>query len=171
MSPTNEGAKLRSSQAGRQGADVRSDLHVWIELQDRGGIAVELHSRVQAYYGDSVRRQTADVLQHLGANHLQVVIHDEGALPFVIAARLEAAARRLGLGNGTRVLPEKVPSGEPSARFRLRRSRLYLPGNDPKYLINAALHQSDAIILDLEDSFILTRKTRPGCWYATHCAP
>jgi citrate lyase subunit beta/citryl-CoA lyase len=125
---------------------------VWIELQDRGGIAVELHSRVQAYYGDSVRRQTADVLQHLGANHLQVVIHDEGALPFVIAARLEAAARRLGLGNGTRVLPEKVPSGEPSARFRLRRSRLYLPGNDPKYLINAALHQSDAIILDLEDS-------------------
>jgi citrate lyase subunit beta/citryl-CoA lyase len=50
------------------------------------------------------------------------------------------------------VLPEKVPSGEPSARFRLRRSRLYLPGNDPKYLINAALHQSDAIILDLEDS-------------------
>jgi citrate lyase subunit beta/citryl-CoA lyase len=125
---------------------------VWIELQDRGGIAVELHSRVEAYYGDSVRRQTADVLQHLGANHLQVVIHDEGGLPFVIAARLEAAARRLGLGNGTRVLPEKVPSGEPSARFRLRRSRLYLPGNDPKYLINAALHQSDAIILDLEDS-------------------
>ena len=152
MSPTTEGAELRSSQAGRQGADVRSDLHVSIELQDRGGIAVELHSRVQAYYGDSVRRQTADVLQHLGANHLQVVIHDEGALPFVIAARLEAAARRLGLGNGTRVLPEKVPSGEPSARFRLRRSRLYLPGNDPKYLINAALHQSDAIILDLEDS-------------------
>ena len=152
MSPTTEGAELRSSQAGRQGADVRSDLHVWIELQDRGGIAVELHSRVQAYYGDSVRRQTADVLQHLGANHLQVVIHDEGALPFVIAARLEAAARRLGLGNGTRVLPEKVPCGEPSARFRLRRSRLYLPGNDPKYLINAALHQSDAIILDLEDS-------------------
>ena len=152
MSPTTEGAKLRSSQAGRQGADVRSDLHVWIELQDRGGIAVELHSRVQAYYGDSVRRQTADVLQHLGANHLQVVIHDEGGLPFVIAARLEAAARRLGLGNGTRVLPEKVPCGEPSARFRLRRSRLYLPGNDPKYLINAALHQSDAIILDLEDS-------------------
>lgn len=143
---------MRSSQAGRQGADVRSDIHVSIELQDRGGIAVELHSRVEAYYGDSVRRQTADVLQQLGANHLQVVIHDEGALPFVIAARLEAAARRLGLGNGTRVLPEKIPCGEPSARFRLRRSRLYLPGNDPKYLINAALHQSDAIILDLEDS-------------------
>ena len=28
----------------------------------------------------------------------------------------------------------------PSPRDRLRRSRLYLPGNEPKYFINAALH-------------------------------
>jgi citrate lyase subunit beta / citryl-CoA lyase len=35
---------------------------------------------------------------------------------------------------------------------RLRRSRLYLPGSEPKYYINAALHAPDAVILDLEDS-------------------
>ena len=29
---------------------------------------------------------------------------------------------------------------------------LYLPGSEPKYFINAALHGPDAIILDLEDS-------------------
>ena len=40
----------------------------------------------------------------------------------------------------------------PSARDRLRRSRLYLPGNEPKYFINAGLHGPDGIILDLEDS-------------------
>jgi citrate lyase subunit beta / citryl-CoA lyase len=34
----------------------------------------------------------------------------------------------------------------------LRRSRLYLPGGEPKYFINAALHGADAVILDLEDS-------------------
>ena len=34
----------------------------------------------------------------------------------------------------------------------MRRSRLYLPGSEPKYFINAALHSPDAIILDLEDS-------------------
>ena len=34
----------------------------------------------------------------------------------------------------------------------MRRSRLYLPGSEPKYYINAALHEPDAIILDLEDS-------------------
>ena len=35
---------------------------------------------------------------------------------------------------------------------RYRRSRLYLPGNQPKYFINAGLHKPDGIILDLEDS-------------------
>jgi citrate lyase subunit beta/citryl-CoA lyase len=34
----------------------------------------------------------------------------------------------------------------------LRRSRLYLPGSEPKYFVNAALHAPDAVILDLEDS-------------------
>src|SRR5208283_522918 len=37
-------------------------------------------------------------------------------------------------------------------RDRMRRSRLYVPGSEPKYFINAALHGADAIILDLEDS-------------------
>ena len=40
----------------------------------------------------------------------------------------------------------------PRQRDRLRRSRLYLPGNEPKYFINAGLHGPDAVILDLEDS-------------------
>ncbi len=83
---------------------------------------------------------------------LELQIHDEGALPFVIAARIEAAARRAGLGEGTRVLPERVALPEPSSRDRVRRSRLYLPGSEPKYFINAALHGADGIILDLEDS-------------------
>ena len=39
-----------------------------------------------------------------------------------------------------------------SPRDRLRRSRLYVPGSQPKYFINAALHGADAVILDLEDS-------------------
>jgi citrate lyase subunit beta/citryl-CoA lyase len=44
------------------------------------------------------------------------------------------------------------PLPPPSPKDRLRRSRLYLPGSEPKYFTNAALHGPDAIILDLEDS-------------------
>jgi citrate lyase subunit beta/citryl-CoA lyase len=127
-------------------------LHVHIEPRDRGGIAIELQSRVKPYYGDSIQRQAEEVLEALGVRHAQVQIHDEGALPFVIAARIEAAVKRAGWGQGTRVLPDRVPLPEASSHDRLRRSRLYVPGSEPKYFINAALHGPDAIILDLEDS-------------------
>jgi citrate lyase subunit beta/citryl-CoA lyase len=79
-------------------------------------------------------------------------IRDQGALPFTIAARIEAATRRAGLGQGRRALPDRVAPPPASAKDRLRRSRLYLPGSEPKFFINAALHGPDAIILDLEDS-------------------
>ena len=144
--------ETRSGEAGHSGTEVRSDLHVHIEPRDRGGIAIELQSRVKPYYGDSIQRQAEEVLEALGIRHAQVQIHDEGALPFVIAARIEAAVKRAGRGQGTRVLPDKVPLPEASSRDRLRRSRLYVPGSEPKYFINAALHGPDAIILDLEDS-------------------
>jgi len=148
---TSADVKTRA-EAGRSGPDVRSDLRVAFEPRNRGGIDIELQSRVAPYYGDSIRAQAQDVLAELGIAHARIAIHDEGALPFVIAARIEAAVRRAGLGQGIRALPQSVPLPPPSSRDRLRRSRLYLPGSEPKYFINAGLHEPDAIILDLEDA-------------------
>lgn len=144
--------------AGHCGPEVRSDLQVRIEPCQRGGLEIKLESRVNAYYGDSIRRQAEEVLEALAVRNAHVEIHDEGALPFVIAARIEAACRRAGLGEGTRVLPDQFPPGQPSARDRMRRSRLYIPGSEPKYFINAALHGSDGVILDLEDSVHISEK-------------
>jgi len=152
MTLTIERQGKNAGEAGHSGAEIRSDVHVRIEPRDRGGIDIELESRVKPYYGDAIRRQAEEVLEALGVQHAQVAIHDEGALPFVIAARIEAAARRAGLGEGTRVLPDRLSLPEPSARDRMRRSRLYVPGSEPKYFVNAALHGADGIILDLEDS-------------------
>ena len=139
-------------EAGHCGRDVRSDLHVAIEARDSGGLEITMQSRVAAYYGDSIVSQARQVLDVLGIKHARVELRDEGALPFVISARIETAARRAGLGLGRKASPEKIALPEPSPRDRLRRSRLYLPGSEPKYFINAALHGPDAIILDLEDS-------------------
>jgi len=141
-----------NAEAGHWGKDVRSDLHVAIEQRDDGGIEIGLESRVSLYYGEAILDQTRRVLVALGVKHARVAIHDEGALPFAISARIEAAAKRARLGEGKRALPEAVALPAPSPRDRLRRSRLYLPGTEPKYFINAALHEPDAIILDLEDS-------------------
>jgi citrate lyase subunit beta/citryl-CoA lyase len=142
----------RAAEAGHWGKDVRSDLHVAIEPRDSGGIELGLESRVAPYYGEAIMAQARSVLETLGVKNAKVSIHDEGALPYVIAARIETVVRRAGLGANQKALPDKVPLPEPSPKDRLRRSRLYLPGTEPKYTINAGLHGPDAIILDLEDS-------------------
>ena len=139
-------------EAGRQGKDVRSDLHVAFEPRKSGGIEIDLQSRVAIYYGENIRQQAQQVLAQLGVEHGYLKITDEGALPFAIAARIETAIKRTGLAITRRALPAALPLPSPSPKDRLRRSRLYLPGNEPKYFINAGLHAPDAVILDLEDS-------------------
>jgi citrate lyase subunit beta/citryl-CoA lyase len=149
---TSEEKSANAGEAGHSGKEVRSDVHVAIEPSDGGGLDITMESRVAPYYGNSILAQARQVLEALGVKHTRIAIHDEGALPFVISARIEAAAKRAGLGLGRKASPQQIALPEPSARDRLRRSRLYLPGSEPKYFINAALHGPDAIILDLEDS-------------------
>ena len=152
MSGLAKAEAARAAEAGHWGKEVRSDLHVALETRAEGGIEIALESRVAAYYSEAILQQARQVLVELGVRDAHVTIHDEGALPFVIAARIEAAVRRVGLGQGRRASPQQVALPAPSARDRLRRSRLYLPGGEPKYFINAGLHAPDAVILDLEDS-------------------
>ena len=144
--------KSRAAEAGHWGKEVRSDLHVAIEPRESGGIELGLESRVAPYYGEAILAQARSVLETLGVKNAKVSIHDEGALPYAISARIETAVRRAGLGANQKALPDKIALPEPSPKDRLRRSRLYLPGTEPKYTINAGLHGPDAIILDLEDS-------------------
>lgn len=152
MTGTTQEKPAGMGEAGHSGKDVRSDLHVAIEARDSGGVEITMQSRVAPYYGEAILVQARQVLEVLGIKHARVELRDEGALPFVIAARIETAARRAGMGLGRKASPEKLALPEPSPRDRLRRSRLYLPGSEPKYFINAALHGADAVILDLEDS-------------------
>ena len=142
---------VHCGEAGRCGKDVRSDCKVSIEMNGHG-ISIELRSRVEAYYGDAIREQVMEVLSTLGLQHARVHIEDEGALPFVIGARVEAAALREGFRPQRPWLPQRIADFPASARDRLRRTRLYLPGSEPKLFINAGLYGADAIILDLEDS-------------------
>jgi len=152
MSSATKKISTHSGEAGQWGKEVRSDVHVAFDAQSSGGIEISLESRVAPYYGAAIMDQAREVLDELGVKHARVAIHDEGALPFIIASRIEAAARRSGIALGKRSLPQQHPLPPPSQKDRLRRSRLYLPGSEPKYYINAFLHAPDAVILDLEDS-------------------
>ena len=143
----------RRGEAGPIGDDIRSDLHVSVELTGSGGLQVELESKVGAMYADSISETADQVLTALGVRNGRVEIDDKGGLPFTIAARVEAAARRAGANGKGDPRPQRtVERTGPTQRDRLRRSRLYLPGNQPKLFINAGLHHPDGVILDLEDS-------------------
>ena len=157
--PMNLTVVNRVAEAGRRGADVRSDCWIKLTLADAGGIAVEAKTKVETMYGDSIRRLVQEELAALGIAHAKVELEDAGALPFVLTARLEAAVRRLYGDAGQSAaavkefLPEFVAEAQyPTRRDRFRRSRLYLPGNEPKFMLNAGLHEPDGVILDLEDS-------------------
>jgi citrate lyase subunit beta/citryl-CoA lyase len=141
--------------AGRRGTDVRSDCWVEIEPRESGGIELAVKSKVDFMYGEANRKLIADELNALGVAHARVSVEDSGALPFVLMARVEAAVRRARGDQATtpEYLPESGPTFlRPSPRDCWRRSRLYLPGNEPKFMLNVRIHKPDAVILDLEDS-------------------
>lgn len=152
-------AVAHRGEAGRSGDDVRSDLHVVVEITDAGGLEIEVISRVASLYGNSIEDTTRSTLSGLGLENARVRVDDKGAVPFVIAARVEAAALRAGAAAGGDARPERAVSRERrTERNRLRRSRLYLPGDQPKLQLNAGLHRPDAVILDLEDSVHVDHK-------------
>jgi citrate lyase subunit beta/citryl-CoA lyase len=150
MTTTSETQIRGQGEAGREGTP--SDLRVRVTLKNGGGVSIRLQSKVQTYYGRATEEQTRRVLSVLQVDHADVTIDDQGALPFTIAARIEAAVRRAGGGAGRQALAERATVRGASSRERRRRSRLYLPGSEPKFFINARIHEADAYILDLEDS-------------------
>jgi citrate lyase subunit beta/citryl-CoA lyase len=144
---------MARGEAGRRGADVRSDCWIAVEKKDSGGITLNVTSKVETMYGASVRSLIEKGMQVFAIKHAHVEVEDQGALEFAIMARLETAVTR---ADGARVgpfLPDMRPSCTyGTSRARMRRSRLYLPGNEPKFFINAGIHKPDGVILDLEDS-------------------
>lgn len=151
--------KINKSFAGQQGDKVRSDCYFEIELKKTGGIKLHTKSKVESMYGESVRSQVLEMCEFFEIKHADILLEDNGALPFVIAARFETAVKRLMPETEKEyLLPFNKKSQYKSSKDRLRRTRLYLPGNEPKFFVNAGLHSPDGIILDLEDSVAPTEK-------------
>jgi citrate lyase subunit beta/citryl-CoA lyase len=141
-----------SAEAGRRGKEVRSDC--WVRIEPKpGGIKLTLNTKVETMFGKAIRKLVREELAFFDIKNAHVTVEDGGALPFVMNARIEAAVKRLNPKEKREYLPELLDHArQPTARERFRRSRLYLPGNEPKFMLNAGVHKPDAVILDLEDS-------------------
>jgi len=97
---------------------------------------------------------TAEVM---GITAAKFTVLDRGALDYVLSARVETALQTAfpEVASPIRRTVERAAT----ARDRLRRSRLYAPGNNPRLLAGIDLHDADCILLDLEDSVPLQEKS------------
>lgn len=144
--------------SGNRGDVVRSDC--FVELLEIGGSSnkIILKSKVKALFGKSIEVLVQKMLTFYRINGVEVNIEDSGALSFVLAARLESAFQKYS-GSDKQFLLDIIPENNYTvSRDKYRRSRLYLPGDNPKMMINAGIYGSDAIILDLEDSVAPEKK-------------
>jgi len=149
---------LMTAEAGNRGKEARSDCYVSLELTTKGGIELSLQSKVKSMYGNSISELCTDVLKQFEIKNAKITVEDNGALPFVIAARIEAAVKAC-MTTDKEYLPAFLRQNKyQTTKDRNRFSRLYLPGNSPNFFINAGIHKPDGIILDLEDSVAHAKK-------------
>ncbi len=146
------------AKAGSLGPRTRSDCELSIELTANGGIDIKLKSKVDVMFGKANRQLITDVLNFFEIKNAKVTMIDKGSLPYVIAARLEAAIKEL-IDTDKEYLFEIIDANKnTSKKEQFRFSRLYLPGNNPSMMLNAGVHYPNGIILDLEDAVAPNKK-------------
>lgn len=149
---------MKIAQSGNKGKGVRSDCFIGLELKTSGGIQLDMTSKVEVMYGKSNKKLILDILAFYEIEHAHLQFVDSGALPFVIAARLEAAIKRLLDAKKEFLFGVLEENLLPSLKEQHRFSRLYLPGNSPSLMLNAGIHKPNGLILDLEDAVAPDKK-------------
>ncbi|MCL4279113.1 MAG: citrate lyase ACP, partial [Ignavibacteriaceae bacterium] len=86
---------IKKTSAGKQGDNIRSDCYFEIELKNSGGIKLDIKSKVQSMYGESIKEMILEMSKFFGIKDAKILCEDYGALPFVMAARFELAIKRL----------------------------------------------------------------------------
>ncbi len=144
--------------AGNKGVTIRSDCWVSVELTNHGGLVVSIKSKVATLFGDEIEQQVKDICAFFKIVNAIVEVEDNGALSWVIAARLEAAIREVKEIDSGYLLPLVNSNTNNHPGDAPRFSRLYIPGNSPKLMLNAGIYGAHGIILDLEDAVAPDKK-------------
>lgn len=119
--------KINKVISGKRGDSVRSDCYFEIELKNSGGIKIDLKSKVDTMYGESIKQMILDMCKYFALKDAKILCEDYGALPFVLAARFELAVRRLFPEiKKEYLLPFHKKNLYSTKKDQLRRSRLYL---------------------------------------------
>lgn len=136
------------------GSDAKRDCQVTVTTAP--SLEIQIKASNQQLLEPGIRTVVEKTASALGVSKAKIAIADKGALDYVISGRVEAALR-LTFPELTSAILRSIPR-EASERHRIRRSRLYAPGNNPRLLIGLELHGADCVLIDLEDSIPLGEK-------------
>jgi len=134
------------------GSENKGDCRVKLRPGQAG---LEVKTSGVELFEAGIREVVEEVLSRLEPPEAVITIEDFGALDYVIAGRVEAAVR-VAFTDVSPIRPKAERN--PTDRDRLRRTRLYAPGNSPRLLIGIEIHGADCVLLDLEDSVPPTEK-------------
>ena len=138
---------------------AKSDFYVEFVPNNSGGVKIDIQSKTKVLHFSKIENSCQNTLADLKVKHGTLSVIDNGGQYFVLQARIESAIKLASSENINESLPVfKKHAQYKSSRNRFRRSRLYLPGTQAKLMLNAGIHQPDAIILDLEDSVAPSEK-------------
>ena len=137
----------------------KSDFYVEFVPNNSGGVKIDIQSKTKVLHFSKIEHSCQNTLADLKTKHGKLSVIDNGGQYFVLQARIEAVIKQADPKLPFESLPIfKNHAQYKSSRNRFRRSRLYIPGNQAKLMLNAGIHQPDAIILDLEDSVAPSEK-------------
>ena len=138
---------------------AKSDFYVEFVPNNSGGVKIDIQSKTKVLHFSKIENSCQNTLADLKVKHGTLSVIDNGGQYFVLQARIEAVIKQADPKLPFESLPIfKNHAQYKSSRNRFRRSRLYLPGTQAKLMLNAGIHQPDAIILDLEDSVAPSEK-------------
>ena len=65
--------KLNKSSSGKRGDQIRSDCYIELEIKRSGGIKIEMKSKVESMYGDSIKAQLTEMCKHFNISHAEII--------------------------------------------------------------------------------------------------
>ncbi|MDD3804067.1 MAG: citrate lyase acyl carrier protein [bacterium] len=137
---------------GVAGSETKQDVLVKVE-PGLNGIEIKITSSLGMLYYKQIASSVDETASRYGIANALITVVDYGALDFVIRARTESAILR-----ASHEIEKKFYVDKKDVEYKLRRSRLYLPGNNPYLMQGVAYYGADGIILDLEDSVPVEEK-------------
>ena len=139
--------------------EFKSDFFIEFIPAKSGGIKIDIKSKTNSLHGSSLNHVINQSISDLRIKHGKLFVIDNGGQYFVLQARIEATVKSANPKLDLESLCNfKKYAQYKSSRNHFRRSRLYIPGNQAKLMLNAGIHKPDAIILDLEDSVAPSEK-------------